>query len=51
MTTAFTAIPMKITTSAMRFLGCDIMAIYSIRDVAIIDQDQEHQIAGGVLYV
>jgi|APSaa5957512535_1039671.scaffolds.fasta_scaffold11121_5 hypothetical protein len=40
MTTTFTAIPVKITTSAMRFLGCDMGRLYPRSTTGIIDRDQ-----------
>ncbi len=40
MTTAFTAMPVKMTTSAMRFLGCDMAGDYARSAPFIIDQDQ-----------
>lgn len=40
MTTAFTAIPMKITKSAMRFLGDDIGKFYPSAEAACIDPHQ-----------
>jgi hypothetical protein len=44
MTTAFTAIPMKMTMSASRFRG-DVMAQpYSPRGAWVIDPDQGRQI-------
>ena len=42
MTTAFTAIPEKMTTSAMRFLECDMATFYAPFPAVIIDQDQTH---------
>jgi hypothetical protein len=44
MTTAFTAIPMKMTMSASRFLVCDMKGLYSTTDSRIIDTDQFHRI-------
>lgn len=40
MTTAFTAIPMKMTTSAMRFLGGDMGQVYPRAGSASIDPHQ-----------
>lgn len=40
MTTAFTAIPKKITISAMRFLGCDMAGPYRIPRSRFIDPYQ-----------
>jgi hypothetical protein len=40
MTTAFTAIPMKMTTSAMRFLGDDMAEPYPMVASLFIDPDQ-----------
>lgn len=51
MTTAFTAIPMKITTSAMRFRVFGMLRAYAIARGAIIDLDQAQYKPGGVAYV
>ena len=40
MTTAFTAIPVKMTMSAMRFLGDDMSKSYPSSGAAFIDPDQ-----------
>lgn len=41
MTTTLTAIPIKITTSAMRFLGCDMAVNYPKSNALGNDTDQE----------
>jgi hypothetical protein len=54
MTTAFTAIPIKMTMSAIRFLGVarlldvDMAATYSARGAPFIDLDQRRRIFCGV---
>ena len=40
MTTAFTAIPLKMTTSTMRFLGNDMAKSYPTADARSTDVDQ-----------
>jgi hypothetical protein len=40
MTTAFTAIPIKMTTSAIRFLGGGMAGFYSTPVARSIDSDQ-----------
>ena len=44
MTTAFTAMPMKITMSAMRFLGVDMSKFYPSAGAASIDRRQTRRI-------
>jgi hypothetical protein len=44
MTTAFTAMPMKITMSAMRFLGRDMGKFYPVAGAASIDRRQTRRI-------
>lgn len=40
MTTTFTAMPIKMTASAMRFLGCVMASPYSRTGARFIDRDQ-----------
>jgi hypothetical protein len=44
MTTTLTAIPMKMTASARRFLECVMAAAYSRSGASLIDPDQVQQI-------
>jgi hypothetical protein len=50
MTTAFTAMPINMTASAMRFLGggvnSDMTALYSTRRLPLIDLDQVTHLCG-----
>ena len=48
MTTAFTAIPIKMTTSAIRFLGDAMTGAYPNSGAAFIDPDQAGGIFSGV---
>ena len=43
MTTAFTAIPMNMTTSAMRVLEFDMAEGYPTKRSLVIDLNQDHQ--------
>ena len=48
MTTAFTAIPMKITTSAIRVLEFDMAESYPMKGCPVIDLNQVHQQSMGL---